>query len=126
MKREISSISEFYTVLSKAKVLPNNVIDAWKDEKSFVADANTFFRGQKAKYRKITTSLSRNDNYIKNECPMYFETVRTKAGDLSAFNYPIEMLSKMQHYGLPTRLIDFSVSPLIALFLRHKMKHPMI
>lgn len=116
MNHEISSVSEFYTVLNDIKVLYGYRIDAWKEADSFISDANTFFRGQKMKHRKITTSLSRNENYIRNEHHMYSETVRTKTDDLSAFNYPIEMLSKMQHYGLPTRLIDFSISPLIALF----------
>lgn len=29
---------------------------------------------------------------------------------------PIECLSKMQHYGIPTRLVDLTIDPLIALF----------
>lgn len=124
MQNEITSIREFYAVLCKEKVLIRYEGDAWKDRKSFASDDGFFFRGQKAGYRKITTSLSRNENYIVNETRMYLETIQTKSEDLLAFNFPIEMLSKMQHYGLPTRLIDFSIDPLISLFFAVQNEEP--
>lgn len=39
-----------------------------------------------------------------------------KEDEFESLSYPFERLSKLQHYGIPTRLIDVTIDPLIALF----------
>lgn len=122
MYKEISSLKEFYNSLLECGVYSET--GTWRQMKSLVPKTGLFFRGQKRRYKNVTTSLSRNPNYVKNEYQMYIETIQTKKEDLSAFSDPIEMLSKMQHYGLPTRLIDFTIDPLIALFFAVQDEDP--
>lgn len=77
---------------------------------------NIFFRGQLAKYKTITSGIAREDSYVQNEHEMYVETLSNKQSDFESLNTPLEYLSKMQHYGMPTRLVDFTINPFIALF----------
>ncbi|WP_160118334.1 FRG domain-containing protein [Bacillus sp. V59.32b] len=75
-----------------------------------------FYRGQSKKHKSITSSLSRNQGYVQNEYAIYQESIDMKSVEFGGLTSLIECLSKMQHYGIPTRLIDLSVDPLIALF----------
>lgn len=43
-----------------------------------------------------------------------FMTLRPESFQGLSSNF--EILSKMQHYGLPTRLLDFTVNPLVSLY----------
>lgn len=78
--------------------------------------SSVFYRGQSEEYRSITSSLSRDMGYVQNEYALYNEAIAMKSVEFDGLTVPIEFLSKMQHYGIPTRLIDLSVDPLIALF----------
>lgn len=75
-----------------------------------------YYRGQSAQYKSITASIARNKGYIKNEYLIYNESISMKKDEFKTLTYPIERLSKLQHYGIPTRLIDITINPLIALF----------
>lgn len=78
---------------------------------------NVMYRGQSdSKFKNISASINRDDGYINNEHFIIAETLKKKAEDFKEFNLPIEHLSKMQHYGFPTRLIDITSEPLIALY----------
>ena len=82
---------------------------------------NVFYRGQLEKYKSITSSISRDTGYILNESSIYRESLRMRNVEFDNLVLPIERLSKMQHYGIPTRLVDLTINPLIALFLQFKM-----
>ncbi|MGX9135473.1 FRG domain-containing protein [Rummeliibacillus sp. JY-2-4R] len=96
---QANSIEEFLNIIEKYKQYPN-----------------VFYRGQSEKHKSITSSLSRNQGYVQNEYAIYQESIKMKSIEFDGLTEPIEYLSKMQHYGIPTRLIDLSVDPLIALF----------
>lgn len=75
---------------------------------------NSYFRGQSAKYDKVTPSLFRDENWMKYEYLMIQELknqYRSEFDKNEIFN-----LFKMQHYGLPTRILDLTSSAIIALF----------
>lgn len=80
------------------------------------------FRGVPDSEYDLLPSLARlKEVYpdIENELINAFLTRRPDAfNGLTAF----DILAKMQHYGLPTRLLDFTVNPLVALYFSCESK----
>jgi len=77
--------------------------------------ATLFFRGQPESYPQITPSIAR-DGYLRNEDVLFREFILRNPDEFSGEKSTFEKLVKMQHYGLPTRLLDITTNPLIALF----------
>lgn len=75
-----------------------------------------YFRGQSEKYTSMPPSISRDEGYLENEGAIFKEATSMKAEEFSKLSRPIQKLSKLQHYGIPTRLVDLSTDPLISLF----------
>jgi hypothetical protein len=82
----------------------------------------TFFRGHsnRVKYR-LEPSLFRKDErgnlqYLEAEDTMYRELLVSNSLDFQGDIYTLDRLVRMQHYSLPTRLLDITSNPLIALF----------
>ncbi|APQ72950.1 FRG domain-containing protein [Clostridium botulinum] len=75
-----------------------------------------YFRGQSEKYTSMTPSISRDEGYLENEGAIFNEATSMKAEEFNKLSKPIQKLSKLQHYGIPTRLVDLSLDPLISLF----------
>lgn len=96
---EIISIEEYTSIVSKYK-----------------NKQNVFYRGQSDKNYSISCSLSREEGYVENESKMISETLKKKEKEFLGYKVPIEILSKMQHYGIPTRLVDVTLDPYIALY----------
>lgn len=47
---------------------------------------------------------------------IYDEFEKMNPGDFIHISKSLDKMAKMQHFGLPTRLLDFSLNPLVALF----------
>lgn len=75
-----------------------------------------YFRGQSEEYKTITPSIIRDNGYLENEGLIFNEATTMKYDEFIKLSTPIQKLSKMQHYGIPTRLIDLSTDPLISLY----------
>ena len=75
-----------------------------------------YYRGQLEKYTKIPPTIARDEGYLLNESSIYHESVKMKADEFLPLLSPLQKLSKLQHYGIPTRLVDVTVDPLIALY----------
>jgi len=81
-----------------------------------------FYRGHsnRAKYR-LEPSLFRKDDrgnlkHLHAEDTMCRELLVSNANDFKEDVYTLDKLVRMQHYSLPTRLMDITSNPLIALF----------
>ncbi|WP_430391676.1 FRG domain-containing protein [Dyella sp. 20L07] len=81
-----------------------------------------FYRGHadKVKYR-LEPSVFRRDEkgnykYLDAEDRLYRELLVSNSADFEGDVYTLDRLVRMQHYSLPTRLLDITSNPLMALY----------
>lgn len=96
---EISSLERFIAEISE---LPDNV--------------NFFGRGHTNINYTSFPSLFREKRLYKNEYMMYQELVVRCPHSFAHCSSHLDFLVEMQHYGLPTRLLDITSNPLISLY----------
>lgn len=108
----------------------NKVIDINKSITNKNESQEVFYRGHgKFSYELLPTLLREDPNgkgkvYLEGEHLLFRELLTTEplsfSNDISGF----DILTRMQHYGMPTRMLDISSNPLTALYfacenLRH-------
>lgn len=80
-------------------------------------DEEIIYRGMSDSEWKLIPSLGRClDLSSGQEFNLVNSFLALRPEAFQELNTNFEILSKMQHYGLPTRLLDFTTNPLIALF----------
>jgi len=109
---EIRTLDEYMAIiLSRFKNLKPN---------AFYEKKRIFFRGQSDSNYTLLPSIARvmsgTETYIRFEGNMIETAKLQNPEDFANIVFPINMLAKMQHYGLPTRLLDVTENALIALF----------
>ena len=80
------------------------------------SNGELYYRGQGYFGFKAQPSIYRNDGLIENEHRMYREIITKCPNDFQEAASTFEHLVKMQHYFLPSRLLDITKNPLIALY----------
>jgi hypothetical protein len=86
-------------------------------ESGFNSSPDTWFRGHSKYEFKLLPSVFRDNNTLFiDEAKQYNEFIRRFPNHSQTHRTPIEWLTLMQHYGLPTRLLDWTSNLLIGLF----------
>lgn len=124
-KRELPDLNEYNEYSKKFKNSAVNriyeFIESYFENKTRNCKEETdkftmFYRGQSNSNYQLMPSIFRNEKLLKNEDYLYHEiNVKCPSEILNGSSH-LEILTTMQHYSLPTRLVDVTHSPLIATF----------
>lgn len=94
------------------------LINQIKKLKDVYGKQTIWFRGQENSQWKLIPSIQRGDlykkeNFFTNDFYIYVKQIEDQMPNKTDY---AAWLSLMQHYGLPTRILDWSNSPLIACY----------
>lgn len=126
-------INRDYFSISDCMVNPANILEhvtTLEEYNRLIAKyrvhyGEVYYRGQSGEYSDITPSIARDDGYLENEGIIFNEV--TMRPEFKNSDSSFKKLSIMQHNHIPTRLIDLSSDPLVALFFAvddTEKKHP--
>lgn len=100
---EITSVSSFIDEVNKIK------------DDLYGSNEELFFRGQKTDFWDIIPSIFRG-NYLSVEHTLMQVPLLKAPYEFISINNDFEIMTKYQHYGMCTRLLDLTTNPLVALY----------
>ena len=103
--KEITSLDKYISTVMKMK----------KEQDSLgLGEYQWFFRGQSNSTWSVIPNIFRDDK-LNNEYTMIQNAIRQNPFEFRTLT-EFETLTKLQHYGLGTRLLDVTLNPLVALY----------
>lgn len=115
---EISCEAYNYTPESDSSSIGSirTLFEKLEDELEDDMDYHIFYRGQSDKSFGLIPSIYREKLLIQNENRIFRDIIAQSPADFKGCTSTFEKLVKMQHYSLPTRLLDITTNPLVALY----------
>lgn len=133
---EVESITKFLRTMNKNKQVAaiKKAFDerkpSTKMNKNFTLDTtsaefeykmtslsnNFFYRGQANSNFELLPSLYRSTIWEEKEDELYHDLIVKCPNNFQNKKRHIDILKEMQHYSLPTRLLDITQNPLVALY----------
>lgn len=111
------------SVLYNKKICSLILIESLQDYVEKIADYQSLYKKSKFYYRghaslnfDLLPSIRRLESWHKNEDCMYHELLVRCPNDFRDCKSHLDYLVEMQHYGLPTRLLDITENPMVALY----------
>lgn len=98
---QVNSVSEFI----------EKIVQLDKEE-----GTETFYRGHANRDWELLPSIFRTPNGVEKEHLLFRDMVAHEPQSFSECKSALDCLVQMQHYGLPTRLLDMTMNPLVALY----------
>ncbi len=80
------------------------------------ASGDLFYRGHPDLSYKLTPSIFRTESFRSAEKNIIYRAMSESPKEFDGDQYFFDKLVRAQHYGIPTRLLDLTINPLIALF----------
>ncbi len=100
---EITSVSSFIDEVNKIK------------DDLYGSNEELFFRGQKTDFWDVIPSIFRGD-FLSVEHTLMQVPLLKAPYEFISINNDFEIMTKYQHYGMCTRLLDLTTNPLVALY----------
>ena len=104
--------SETNSSLSELKI----ILELLGDNQTIHTEEPYRYRGQADASWLLNSSLTRIDKFKENEKKMYYDVRNTLPKSFETDTSLFQELIRLQHYNLPTRLLDLTRNPLVALY----------
>lgn len=118
--------NEIFVKLQHITPFYSRLFDETRQYDEYEVDEYHFmYRGHSDSNYSLAPSIYRKQKWLESEDKMYRDLHIKCSEELSQYSRGLEVLASMQHYSLPTRLLDLTSSPLIALFFATELEPEM-